>query len=109
MTCDNGDAVPASTLAIIDVPAGTQHAPLYRMTCIIIRRGAYEEFDRLYNAFGHQMPILWDRRAQADTAPSAYHPDRREPPSPSWTTLGFVVVDRPSWAVSYSAEVGLPA
>ena len=69
------------------------------MTCIIIRRGAYEEFDRLYNAFGHQMPILWDRRAQADTAPSAYHPDRREPPSPSWTALGFVVVDLPAaWA-----------
>ena len=26
VTCDNGDAVPASTLAIIDSPAGTQLA-----------------------------------------------------------------------------------
>ena len=97
------------------------------MTCIIVRQGAYEEYDHLYAAFGHQMPIIWDRRharsrplADADTAPSASNPNRRQKPPVSWTTLGFVVVDRPAvWAAaalsegvelpSNSAEAGLSA
>ena len=62
MTCDNGDVVPASPLAIIDVPAGTQHAPGEGMTCIIIRQGAFQEYGRLHAALGDLVPIIWDRR-----------------------------------------------
>ena len=89
---------------------------------------AFQDYERLHMAFGHRVPVIWDRRrarnrplAHADTAPSASIPNRRRGKLPvSWTVLGFVVVDRPakwaraalsadSWAVSYSAEVGLPA
>ena len=88
------------------------------MTCIIVRQGAFQQYDRLKQTVGHRVPVIWDRR---DTAPGVRYPNRREAPPPSWTELGFiVVVDRPAaWAraalsagvrvPSYSAEVGLPA
>ena len=97
------------------------------MTCIIVRRGAFKDYERLHAAFGHRVPVIWDRRrarnrplAHADTAPSARHPNRRRKPPVSWTALGFVVVDRPAvWAAaalsegvelpSNSAEAGLSA
>ena len=67
------------------------------MTCIIVRHGAYEDYGRVSALFGREVPIVWDRRPprnRPDTAPSARNPNRREKPSPSWTELGFVVVDR---------------
>ena len=71
------------------------------MTCIIVRQGAFQQYDRLYAAFGHRVPVVWDRRrarsrplADADTAPSASKPNRRETPPPSWTELEFVVIER---------------
>ena len=69
------------------------------MTCIIVRDGAYEAYDRLYAAFGHRMPVAWDRRsarthASSETGFSASIPNRREKPPPSWTAFDFVVVDR---------------
>ncbi len=97
------------------------------MTCIIVRQGAFQQYDRLYAAFGHRVPVVWDRRrarsrqlADADTAPNARQPNRRQKPPLTWTALGFIVVDRPAtWAraalfadvgaPSYSEEVGLPA
>ncbi len=66
------------------------------MICIIVRQGqgASQIYDHLYEAFGHLVPVIWDRRSASDTAPSAHHPDRREPPPRSWAELGFAVVDR---------------
>ena len=64
------------------------------MTCIIVRHGAYGEYDRLKQTVGHRLPVIWDRR---HTAPGVRYPNRRETPPPSWTKLGFfVVVDRPA-------------
>ena len=73
------------------------------MTYILVRHGAYEEYDRLHSAFGHLAPVVWARRrartrprAHADTVPSASQPNVRQKPPVSWTALGFVVVDRPA-------------
>ena len=66
------------------------------MTCIIVRNGAFEEYDFLRRAYGHLVPVTWDRRRASDTAPSAYDPDRRGQPSLSWAALGFAIVDRPA-------------
>ena len=86
------------------------------MTCIIVRQGAYEEYGRLSELLGHEVPVIWDRRParnRPDTAPSARDPNRREKPPPSWTALGFVVVDRPgAWtraALSADLEASLSA
>ena len=71
------------------------------MTCIIVRQGAFKGYDRLHAAIGDLVPIIWDRRrartrslAHAETAPSLGHPNRRTKPPLSWTTAGFVVVER---------------
>ena len=70
------------------------------MTCIIVRQGAYEEYDRLKQTVGHRLPVIWDRRHTAPGVRYLRYPNRREAPPPSWTKLGFiVVVDRPAaWA-----------
>ena len=77
------------------------------MICIIVRQGqgASQDYDRLYEAFGHLVPVIWDRRRASDTAPSASYPNRRQTPPPSWTELGFVVVvDRSAaWAWTRAA------
>ena len=67
-----------------------------------MRRGDFQTYDRLYKAWGHLVPVKWDRRrahnrprAHADTAPSASKPNRRRKPPISWTAFGFdIVVDR---------------
>ena len=88
------------------------------MTCIIVRQGAFQDYERMHAAFGHRVPVIWDRRrartrlrAHAETAPSARHPNRRQKPPLTWTALGFVVVDRPAtWArAALSADVGTPS
>ncbi len=68
------------------------------MTCLIVRQGqgASQIYDRLYKAFGDQVPVIWDQRRASDTAPSANDPDRREQPPLSWAMFGFVVVDPPA-------------
>ncbi len=71
------------------------------MTGIIVRRRDVQTYDRLYNAWGHLVPVIWDRRrtrprAHADTAPSARHPDRRREPPPSWTAFGYIEVGCPA-------------
>ncbi len=71
------------------------------MTCIIVRQGAFQDYERLHAAFGHRVPVIWDRRrngplAHADTAPSARHPDRRREPPPSWTAFGYIEVGCPA-------------
>jgi hypothetical protein len=71
------------------------------MHYIIVRRGDFQLYDRLYNAFGERVPVLWDQRrrvaphANGDDARTP-HEDRRHAPPPSWVALGFVVVDRPN-------------
>ena len=69
---------------------------------IIVRQGAVPEYERLFKAFSDRVPVVWDRRlaqkrpaADSDTA-SARPQNRRGTPPPSWTALGFVVVDRPA-------------
>jgi hypothetical protein len=65
------------------------------MTCIVVKRGEYAHYDRLYQAFGDRLPVVWDRRrparparqGQSDTRPN----ERRNTPPASWEALGFVV------------------
>ena len=33
------------------------------MSCIIVRHGVFQEYERLYAAYGHLVPVIWDRRA----------------------------------------------
>jgi hypothetical protein len=70
------------------------------MVCIIVRRGDFQQYDRLYKAFGERVPVLWDRRrtvppGKGDDAGTP-HEERRQTPPLSWVALGFVVVDRPN-------------
>ncbi len=82
------------------------------MICIIVRQGqlAFQDYDRLYEAFGHLVPVIWDRRRadlDLDTALSANHPNRREKPPLSWTVFGYVIVDRSAewtWAAVSACE-----
>jgi hypothetical protein len=69
------------------------------MVCIFVRRGDFQQYDRLHQAFGERVPVLWDRRRR--TAPpvegdDAQRGERRQAPPLSWVALGFVVVDRPN-------------
>jgi hypothetical protein len=71
------------------------------MVCIFVRRGDFQWYDRLHQAFGERVPVLWDRRRR--TAPPVKSDDagtqaaeRRQAPPLSWVALGFVVVDRPN-------------
>ena len=32
------------------------------MDCIIVQRGDFQTYDRLYQAWGHLVPVIWDRR-----------------------------------------------
>jgi hypothetical protein len=70
------------------------------MHYIIVRRGDFQLYDRLYNAFGARVPVLWDQRRKAPhtngNGASTPHEERRHAPPPSWVALGFVVVDRPN-------------
>lgn len=68
------------------------------MPCIIVRRGDYQQYDRIYRAFGYLVPVIWDRRRtprSSDGEADTRREDRRQPPPVSWVALGFVVVDRP--------------
>jgi hypothetical protein len=71
------------------------------MHYIIVRRGDFQLYDRLYAVFGERVPVLWDQRRKmaprvnGHDAPSL-HEERRHAPPPSWVALGFVVVDRPN-------------
>lgn len=82
------------------------------MTCIIVRHGAYQEYERIYKAFGRLVPVVWARRRACNrprsyTDPSASYPNVRQKPPPSWTGLGFVVVDRPAaWVLMTAIIVG---
>ncbi len=83
------------------------------MTCIIVRHGAFQEYERMHAAFGHRVPVIWDRRrartrplAHADTAPSASNPNRRRKPPHSWTAFGFIVVPGGGDALQPITRVG---
>ncbi len=65
------------------------------MTCIIVRHGAFQEYERLHAAFGHLVRVIWDRRRadlDLDTVPGVSYPNRRETPPLSWTAFEFIVV-----------------
>ncbi len=70
------------------------------MVCIFVRCGDFQQYDRLHQAFGERVPVLWDRRRRArpiegDDA-ATQRGERRQAPPLSWVSLGFVVVDRPN-------------
>ena len=81
------------------------------MDCIIVRRGDVQTYDRLYKAWGHLVPVIWDRRRVSDTAPSGSHPNRRQKPPITWTVFGYIEVGRPAaWRqAALSARVAPPA
>jgi len=71
------------------------------MHYIIVRRGDFQQYDRLYRAFGERVPVLWDPRRRKAPSVNANEAggrqkERRQTPPPSWVALGFVVVDRPN-------------
>jgi hypothetical protein len=71
------------------------------MHYIIVRRGDFQLYDRLYAAFGQRVPVLWDQRRRIASGVNGDdarkpHEERRHTPPPSWVALGFVVVDRPN-------------
>ena len=35
------------------------------MVCIFVRRGDFRQYDRLHQAFGERVPVLWDRRRRS--------------------------------------------
>ncbi len=66
------------------------------MTCIVVKRGEFAQYDRLYRAFGDRLPVAWDRRRGTRrpaevTAEAPRRAERRHRPSASWEALGFVV------------------
>jgi hypothetical protein len=65
------------------------------MTCIVVKRGEFTHYDRLYKAFGDRLPVVWDRRRPtrrpADSHEDSRRVDRRTKPPTSWEALGFVV------------------
>ena len=71
------------------------------MVCIFVRRGDFQQYDRLHQAFGERVPVLWDRRRRnarpvdGDDA-GTQGEERRQAPPLSWVALGFVVVNRPN-------------
>ena len=69
------------------------------MVCIYVRRGDFQQYERLHQAFSRSVPVLWDRRRRSaplvEDDDGAQRAERRRAPPVSWVALGFVVVDRP--------------
>jgi hypothetical protein len=66
------------------------------MNCIVVKRGEFAHFDRLSKAFGHRLPVVWDRRQNPGRpmGSSGQTPgltERRASPPASWDALGFIV------------------
>jgi hypothetical protein len=70
------------------------------MTCIVVKRGEFAHYDRLSQAFGDRLPVVWDRRRAGRTGEAHGHApgpfDRRSSPPASWDALGFIVAHSPS-------------
>lgn len=69
------------------------------MACIVVKRGEYAQYDRLYKAFGDRVPVVWDRRRNArpsQETTGAQPPERRNTLPTSWVSLGFVVAESSS-------------
>jgi hypothetical protein len=71
------------------------------MYCIVVKRGSFQSYDLLHEAFGQKLPIVWDQRqrerrhvAGSLAIPDRRHAQRRGPEPASWMALGFVVVRR---------------
>lgn len=63
------------------------------MACIVVKRGDFSQYERLYKAFGDRVPVVWDRRRGTREPPEAdtERQERRHGLPVSWTALGFVV------------------
>ena len=65
------------------------------MNCIVVKRGEFSHFDRLSKAFGHRLPVVWDRRQNpGQPLGGGQKPgftERRASPPASWDALGFIV------------------
>ncbi len=66
------------------------------MNCIIVKRGEFAHFDRLSKAFGHRLPVVWDRRQNRNplhgsSGQKTRFTERRAVPPASWDALGFIV------------------
>jgi hypothetical protein len=65
------------------------------MNCIVVKRGEFAHFDRLSRAFGHRLPVVWDRRHPGPSIGlGGQQPgltERRAAPPASWDALGFIV------------------
>ena len=70
------------------------------MHWIIVKRGDFQLYDRLYDTFGAQVPVIWDRRRGTHGASGVVYTqtravdlERRQGEPPCWSALGFVVVN----------------
>jgi len=71
------------------------------MTCIVVKRGEFAHYDRLYRAFGDRVPVVWDRRRvmrrpDGDGNMNPRPRERRSSLRTSWEALGFVVTHSPA-------------
>lgn len=71
------------------------------MYSIVVKRGSFQSYDLLHEAFGQKLPVIWDQRRceRRHVAGSLQIFDRRRaerrgPEPASWPALGFVVVNR---------------
>lgn len=71
------------------------------MTCIVVKRGEFAHYDRLYRAFGDRVPVVLDRRRDVrrpagDGDENPRPRERRSSLPTSWEALGFVVTHGPA-------------
>jgi hypothetical protein len=64
------------------------------MYCVVVRRGQFQQYDRLYEMFGDRVPVMWDRRRERAGDGTSTGAERRQSAPPSWKALGFVVVEK---------------
>jgi len=63
------------------------------MVCIYVRRGDFQQYDRLHQAFSRSVPVLWDRRRHS--LPSVtQRAERRQTPPVSWVQQNRADVPR---------------
>ncbi|HWW86397.1 MAG TPA: hypothetical protein VNZ26_22540 [Vicinamibacterales bacterium] len=65
--------------------------------CILVKRGDFQRYDLIHQAFSDKLPVMWERRhgdrrqATQPIGKDRRQHERRGPAPASWAALGFVV------------------